>query len=116
MKKINKLLTPIMGGILLTSPLISLTGCGLSKEQILENLVKTTIQEFKELGKHPRASTMLVEIQSYLMNWAWTHGYVPMIDNAGNIWFDVPATSGKENYPMMILQGHMDMVFEYDLD
>ena len=27
-----------------------------------------------------------------------------------NITFDVPATEGMENYPLVVLQGHMDMV------
>jgi len=32
------------------------------------------------------------------------------IDTYGNLWFDVEATSGCENWEPLILQGHMDMV------
>jgi len=114
MKKI-KLISPILTGTLLASSLISITSCNTNSiDDITKQLVTSTITEFKEAAKHPRPTGSLVEIQTYLKNWIMTHGWVPMQDEAGNIWFDVEATPGKIKFPKAILQGHMDMVFEYD--
>jgi len=114
MKKI-KLISPILTGTLLASSLISITSCNTNNiDDITKQLITSTITEFKEAAKHPRPSGSLVEIQTYLKNWIISHGWVPMQDEAGNIWFDVEATPGKTKFPKAILQGHMDMVFEYD--
>ena len=44
------------------------------------------------------------------MDWAKEHGFEPKQDAALNVMFDVPATPGMENTPLVILQVHMDMV------
>ena len=37
-------------------------------------------------------------------------GLSPVRDGAGNVMADCPATPGREGEPLLILQGHMDMV------
>ena len=44
------------------------------------------------------------------MNWTKEQGFSPERDDTKNIMFDIPATEGFEDYPLAILQGHMDMV------
>lgn len=65
---------------------------------------------FQELAAIPRTSGHEEAVGKYLMDWAKEHGFSPTQDAAGNVLFDVPATSGYEKAPRTVLQGHMDMV------
>lgn len=73
-------------------------------------LSNSTIEEFVNFAKNPRLGFHLDKAKAYLTNWAQKHGYQPHTDEFGNVWFDVPATKGFEDYPLVILQGHMDMI------
>ena len=63
-----------------------------------------------QLAAIPRPSHHEEEISQYLMSWAEEMGFEPRQDEAMNICFDVPAGKGMEDYPLVALQGHMDMV------
>lgn len=73
-------------------------------------LSNATVEEYINFAKTPRLGFHLEKAQAYLMGWAQSHGYEPYTDEFGNVWFDVPATKGLKNYPLVILQGHMDMI------
>jgi len=75
-----------------------------------DKLSATAIDEFLAFAKTPRTGGYMEEARDYLINWAANHGYQAQHDALDNVWFDVPATSGLEYYPTIILQGHMDMI------
>jgi dipeptidase D len=69
-------------------------------------------QRFYEITKVPRPSKKEEKILKYFKD-LFTSLNVPFEqDKAGNIVAYIPATSGKENAPVVILQGHVDMVCE----
>ena len=51
-----------------------------------------------------------------MIDWAHTLGFVTKVDSIGNLLISVPASPGQENSPVIILQGHMDMVCEKNQD
>ena len=67
---------------------------------------------FEELTKIPRGSGNEKQVSDYLYNLAREKGWDVIQDNALNIIIKKPATSGCENAPTVMLQGHMDMVCE----
>ena len=106
MKKIALILAIIM--------LLSLAACGMQAhaEQATDSDIdEMVISQFMELTKIPRPSHHEEKISEYLENWAKERGFEVTRDKVNNIIFDVPATEGMENKPMIGLQGHMDMVF-----
>lgn len=80
-------------------------------KDVAQKLSDDAIYEFiNNISKIPRGSGHMEKISQYLFNWAKENGFNPIVDNALNVYFDVPATQGMENYPKVILQSHMDMV------
>ena len=67
---------------------------------------------FEELSKIPRCSKHEELIGQWLVDWATEHNFEKDMDEAGNIVIKVPATPGFENSPIVVIQGHMDMVCE----
>ena len=71
---------------------------------------------FEELSKIPRESTNEKAISNFLVDIAKKLGLEVYQDKINNIVIKKPATKGYENSDGVILQGHMDMVCEKDLD
>lgn len=72
---------------------------------------KTLILEyFRKLCTIPRPSGREEAVAAYLEQWAQGCGFATCRDKIGNLIIEVPARQGFEDYPMMILQAHMDMV------
>ena len=67
---------------------------------------------FDEITKVPRPSKKEGKIRQYLLDFAAKHNIAVKTDEVGNVVMRVPATPGHENAPILILQGHMDMVCE----
>lgn len=67
---------------------------------------------FKEISRIPRGSGNEKQISDYLYNLAKSKGWEVIQDHALNIIIKKPATKGYENAPVVMLQGHMDMVCE----
>lgn len=65
---------------------------------------------FLKLAEIPRPSHHEEKISKFLYDWAVKKGYDTKQDDYMNVMFDVPATSGNENLPLVALQVHMDMV------
>lgn len=65
---------------------------------------------FEEISRIPRNSHEEKQISDYLMRFASDHGWEARRDAVLNTVIDVPASSGYEDRPKVILQGHMDMV------
>jgi dipeptidase D len=73
-------------------------------------------EHFSELLRIPRPSGHEAEIAKHLAAVAARHGFKASRDAVGNLVIDVPATPGREKAPVVILQGHLDMVAEKNKD
>lgn len=67
---------------------------------------------FEELSKIPRPSGMEEKASDFVVSIAKKHNLPYKKDKVGNVVINVPATKGFENSPIVILQGHLDMVCE----
>ncbi|MBD3191380.1 MAG: beta-Ala-His dipeptidase [Candidatus Heimdallarchaeota archaeon] len=67
---------------------------------------------FEEITHIPRPSKKEEKIRQWVKAWAEKHGISLKEDEAGNILLSKAARPGCEDYPTLILQGHMDMVCE----
>ena len=65
---------------------------------------------FDEITNVPRPSKKEGKIREFLIEFAKRHNIEAKTDAIGNVAMRVPATPGKENAPVVVLQGHMDMV------
>lgn len=67
---------------------------------------------FDEITKVPRPSKKEEKIRQYLLDFAKRHNVAVKTDAIGNVVMSRPATPGHEDAPVVVLQGHMDMVCE----
>lgn len=73
-------------------------------------LLEKVISEFEALTHIPRPSGHEKAVSDYLKQRFEEFGCTVTQDEHFNIIAELPATTGKENAPCTILQGHMDMV------
>ncbi|MCE5222172.1 MAG: aminoacyl-histidine dipeptidase [Clostridium sp.] len=71
---------------------------------------------FKEISKIPRGSGNEKQISDYLLNFGRNLGLDCIQDVALNVIIKKPASKGYEKAPVVIIQGHMDMVCEKNSD
>jgi dipeptidase D len=84
---------------------------------VIENLEpKLVWKHFDEIRKIPHCSKHEEEIKNYILDFAKQNGIKSKTDKSGNVVLSKPGTSGMENNPTVILQGHMDMVCEKNSD
>ena len=84
---------------------------------ILENLKPQLVfKYFEEISQIPRASGNEKEISDFLRKFGEDLGLETIQDEYLNIIIRKPATKGYENAPVVMLQGHMDMVCEKNKD
>ena len=69
-------------------------------------------KHFDVLAATPRASTKEAAARNYVLAQAARLGLETKQDAAGNLVVSKPAKLGRENAPMALLQGHLDMVCE----
>lgn len=82
-------------------------------DKCLEQLdYKGIFHYFSEISKIPRGSGNEQEISNFLVSFAKNHNLEYTQDDAKNVIIIKEATSGYENEPAILLQGHMDMVCE----
>lgn len=67
---------------------------------------------FDEITKVPRPTHHLDKMKAFLVDWAHRHNIEVHTDEVGNVMMRVPATPGHESAPVIVLQGHQDMVAE----
>ena len=67
---------------------------------------------FDDITRVPRPSKKEEKIRKYLLDFAAEHGVAVKTDAVGNVVMSRPATPGHEDAPVVVLQGHMDMVCE----
>ena len=70
------------------------------------------LKTLEDINQIPRGSGNMAGIHEYFRKWAEENSFDYKTDDALNILIKVPPTKGYENSPVIILQGHMDMVCE----
>lgn len=70
------------------------------------------LEVFEEINRIPRRSKNEAQISLWLQEWGRSRDFEVKADDLNNVLIKIPATSGYENSPTLILQGHMDMVCE----
>jgi dipeptidase D len=70
------------------------------------------LERFEQISAIPRGTKNEAAIRQWLIDWASSRGLASKTDSVGNLVIYVPASSGRENAPALILQGHLDMVCE----
>jgi dipeptidase D len=72
--------------------------------------------QFATLCAVPRASKHEAALRERLVRWATERGLNATVDAAGNLILRKPATVGYERAPGVVLQGHLDMVCQKNVD
>ena len=73
-------------------------------------------RHFETLTRIPRPSGHEEAVIEHVRGWAANNGFEVRQDAARNLVVRVPATSGRESAPVVVLQGHLDMVCERQPD
>ena len=82
----------------------------------MEEQVNAILGYFERLNAIPRCSKNEKQIGLWLEQWAEAKQLAVKKDAAGNLMIKVPPTAGYENAPVIVVQGHMDMVCEKSPD
>lgn len=78
--------------------------------------VKRVLDFFQQINAIPRCSKKEKEIGLWLEQWGAANGFAVKKDSTGNLLMRVPASAGFEKGPVVVIQGHMDMVCEKSPD
>jgi dipeptidase D len=78
----------------------------------MDQKTATIIDYFKKINQIPRCSKNEAAISAWFKRWADEQGLESRRDALGNICIAVPALPSLESGPVVVLQGHMDMVCE----
>lgn len=85
--------------------------------EVLKDLQPTDVfKYFEKMSDIPRGSGNEKEISDYLVSFAKEHKLDYTQDSAMNVIIRKNATKGYEKSPIVVLQGHMDMVCEKNAD
>jgi dipeptidase D len=76
------------------------------------NPTELILKKFEQISSIPRGTKFEARIRQWLIDWGAAHNFQSRTDAAGNLVIYVPASFGYENHPTLILQGHMDMVWQ----
>jgi dipeptidase D len=71
---------------------------------------------FAEISRIPRGSKNEAAVARYVLETATSLGLEAVQDDFGNVLVRQPGTPGREHGPVLILQGHLDMVCEKNND
>lgn len=70
------------------------------------------LKNFEKVSSIPRGTKFEAGIRQWLMDWATARNCQSKMDAAGNLVISVPASPGHESRETVILQGHLDMVWQ----
>ena len=68
------------------------------------------LDTFSQIAAIPRCSGNEAAISHWLQQWAGDHGFEYQADSVGNVVIRIPAAAGYEQAPIVVIQGHTDMV------
>jgi dipeptidase D len=80
------------------------------------NPTELILKNFEKVSSIPRGTKYEAGIRQWLIDWGTARSLKSRVDAAGNLVIYVPASAGYENRPTIILQGHMDMVWQKTLE
>lgn len=75
-----------------------------------EKILEDVLAEFAKLAAIPRPSKHEERVSNFLRKFFEERGFTVVQDDYKNIIAEIPASPGKENSPLTILQAHMDMI------
>jgi dipeptidase D len=75
-----------------------------------DQTIRRIMELFEQLSEIPRCSGNEAEIAHWLLLWAQERGIAAKVDPSFNVIMSIPATSGYEQEPGIVLQAHLDMV------
>ncbi|HIU34686.1 MAG TPA: beta-Ala-His dipeptidase [Candidatus Pullichristensenella excrementigallinarum] len=104
MRRLKKWLALLMAVCMLCA--VATQGFAATDDDVLEGV----LANFEELAAIPRPSHHEEKVGAFLLEWAQAQGFDAWQDAVGNVIFDLPATPGCEDAPVVALQAHMDMV------
>jgi dipeptidase D len=76
------------------------------------NPTEHMLSNFEKISSIPRGTKFEAGIRQWLMDWGTARRLTSRVDAAGNLVIYVPASAGYESKETLILQGHMDMVWQ----
>ncbi len=76
------------------------------------NNTERVLHFFEQVSSIARGTKHEAQIRQWLLDWAGQARFTSDKDAAGNIVIRVPASAGRESAPTLVLQGHMDMVWQ----
>jgi dipeptidase D len=76
------------------------------------NPTEHILSNFEKISSIPRGTKFEAGIRQWLIDWGTGLNLTSRTDVAGNLVIYVPASIGYENRSALILQGHMDMVWQ----
>ena len=82
----------------------------------LSLVTEAILERFEKISAIPRRSKHEARLTDWLSAWGVGEGFQSIRDKAGNLIIRVPGSAGRENEPIVVLQGHMDMVCEKSPD
>lgn len=88
----------------------------MAKGEMMDRKTQKIIDIFKKISSIPRCSKNEEQIMQWLTEWAEEKQFAVKKDAAGNMLISVPATEGYEQAPVIVFQGHTDMVCEKTTD
>ena len=71
-------------------------------------------ERFSELTRIARPPKEEAAAREHVLAWAAAHSLESAVDDEGNVVVRVPASRGREDAPVVVLQAHLDMVCERD--
>lgn len=81
-----------------------------AEDKMLEEAKEGVIEYFRKIAAVPHDSGHEGALAREMCEWLKEINGISTIDDAGNLICDIPASPGCENAPVLMLQGHMDMV------
>ena len=78
----------------------------------MDTITQEILEVFEEINTIPRCSGHEENIANWLKEQALSAGLSFKFDSVNNVLMSVPASKGYETSPVVVLQGHMDMVCE----
>jgi dipeptidase D len=78
----------------------------------MDTVAKEILEVFEDINTIPRCSGHEENIANWLKEQALSAGLSFKFDSVNNVLISVPASKGYETSPVVVIQGHMDMVCE----
>ena len=77
-----------------------------------QNYTQQLLDQLEDINRIPRQSGNRGPVTEYFKKWASIHGFSYREDHVQNLVIEVPGTAGYEDAPIVVIQGHTDMVCE----